>query len=84
MFGRPDTYGIRPDGHCSWCGGLREHQSYNAWGVFCLACCNWLAYWGPAQAWGDGMGGHNAGVRIPELGRLLAAPPARVDGKDAR
>lgn len=57
MFGLPDTYGLTGAGYCGHCGANPGCHAVSHYGVFCLACCRWLVYTGPAQAWGDGMGG---------------------------
>lgn len=55
MFGFPSTYGFARNGYCGHCGADPSCHAVSAYGVFCLACCRWLAYCGPAQEWGDGM-----------------------------
>jgi hypothetical protein len=54
-YGYPETYGVRPDGHCGHCNGLPEHSATDSYGSFCIACFRWRTYTGPKQWFGDGM-----------------------------
>lgn len=56
MFGYPDTYGLKSNGHCGHCNCGPHGHAVSEWGTFCLTCCRWAIYTGPPQLWGDGMG----------------------------
>ncbi|MGN6609968.1 MAG: hypothetical protein ACTHMS_23530 [Jatrophihabitans sp.] len=40
--------GFSSDGACGHCSARGVALAPSAFGVFCLACCRWPAWWGPA------------------------------------